>query len=111
MVEEAERSFGAGELVIDGAEIEQVQLHVEFGVRSTDIVTALDLSVSGRLTDAKAEDRALRRRNSSAVRSGIQRRAKTLRWPIESWPKAVNLGARGRAPCLVIAGSFLYFVS
>jgi hypothetical protein len=67
-------------------------------VRSIDIVPALELSVSGRLTNAKAEDRALRRRNSSAVRSGIQRRARPLRWPIESWPKAKNLGARDSPP-------------
>jgi hypothetical protein len=68
---------------------------VTLAVRSIDIVTALELSVSGRLTNAKAEDRALRRRNSSAVRSGIQRRARPLGWPIESWPKAINSGGLG----------------
>jgi hypothetical protein len=80
-------------------------------VRSMDIVIALESGVFDRLADAEAEDRALRRRNSSAVRSGIQRRDGTLRWPIESWPKAANLGARGKAPCLMIAGSVLFFVS
>jgi hypothetical protein len=45
MVEEAERSFGAGELVIDGAEIEQVQLQLNSASRSS----ALPSSPTSRL--------------------------------------------------------------
>jgi hypothetical protein len=48
MVEEAERSLGAGELVIDGHEMEHLQLHVEFGVEIIRPAVISDFEVATR---------------------------------------------------------------
>jgi hypothetical protein len=64
MAEEAERSFGAGELVIDGREIEHVQLHVEFGVEiiRPAVISDFEVATRGRvvrLAKAKIRDIAI----------------------------------------------------